>query len=107
MARLTSTPSKGKKTRASVCRMHVSRADMRNNIVSGKDDPVIAVHRRGRSLRGNSVIIYDRLGNEVARIVQSMKHPLKNGARIWIETHETVALFYNDGDSVVSELLER
>jgi len=106
MARLTSTPSKGKKTRA-ICRMHVSRADMRNNIRSGKDDPVIAVHRRGRSLRGNSVIIYDRLGNEVARIVQSMKNPLKNGARIWIETHETVALFYNDGDSVVSELLER
>lgn len=107
MTKLTSTAFKGKKTRASICRMHVSRADMRNNIVSGKDDPVIAVHRRGRSLRGNSVIIYDRLGNEVARIVQSMKNPLKNGARIWIETHETVALFYNDGDSVVSELLER
>jgi hypothetical protein len=107
MTKSTSTPSKEKKTRASICRMHVSRADMRNNIRSGKDDPVIAVHRRGRSLRGNSVIIYDRLGNEVARIVQSMKNPLKNGARIWIETHETVALFYNDGDSVVSELLER
>jgi hypothetical protein len=80
---------------------------MRNNIRSGKDDPVIAVHRRGRSLRGNSVIIYDKKGNEVARIVQSMNKPLKNGARIWIETYETVALFYNDGDSVVSELLER
>jgi hypothetical protein len=108
MTKSTSTPSKQKtKTRASICRMHVSRADMRNNIRSGKDDPVIAVHRRGRNLRGNSVIIYDKLGNEVARIVQSMKNPLKNGARIWIETYETVALFYNDGDTVVSELLER
>ena len=87
--------------------MHVSRADMRNNIRTGKDDPVIAVHRRGRSLRGNSVIIYDKQGNEVARIVQSMNKPLKNGARIWIETHETVALFYNDGATVISELLER
>lgn len=105
MTKSISTPSKRKKSKA-VCRIHISRADMLANIRNGKDDPVIALHRRGRNLRGNSVIIYDKLGNEVARIVQSMQKPLKNGAKIWIETYETVALFYNKGDLVVSEILE-
>lgn len=109
MTKSTLTPSKRKttKTRKSICRVHVSRADMRNNIKNGTDDPVIAVHRRGRNLRGNSVIIHDKSGNEVARIVQSMHNPLKCGARVWIETSEAVTLIYNDGDAVVSELLER
>jgi hypothetical protein len=108
MTKSTSTPSKQKKSRSrkSICRLHVSRADMRNNIKNGTDNPVIAVHRRGHSMRGNSVIIHDKQGNEVARIVQRMHNPLKCGARVWIETYEAVTLIYNDGETTVSELLK-
>jgi len=84
----------------------VARADLRDNIKNNTDNPVIGVHRRGRNLRGNSVIIYDKLGNEVARIVQSMHKPLKCGARVWIETYGTVMIAYNEGETVRSEVLE-
>lgn len=95
---------KGKTGRSSICRVHVSRADIRDNIKNGMDNPVIAVHRRGLNVRGNIVIIYDKLGNEVARIVQSMKKPLKCGARVWVETREAVSVVSIDSEGIASEL---
>ncbi len=106
MKKLISTISKQRKVRPSICRIHVARADLRDNIKNNTDNPIIGVHRRGRNLRGNLVIIYDKLGNEVARIVQNISNPLKCGARVWIETHGTVMLAYNEGGTVRSEVLE-
>jgi len=68
--------------------------------------PAITVKRGGENVRGHEVIIYDKEGNVVARVVQPRDRKLSCGARIWIECSTVVEVREEKDDHVlVTELL--
>ena len=70
-------------------RIHVNQHNIRANIQSGQDLPVITVKHGADSVYGHSAQIVDEAGKVVAEVVYPTK-PLACGARVWIQTSLTV-----------------
>jgi hypothetical protein len=77
-----------KKKRKKKTVIHVNQQHIRQNIKLPPEEkkPVITVKTYNTNEYGNVAIIYDKEGNEVARVVNGQEHPLSCGARVWIET---------------------
>jgi hypothetical protein len=113
----TSTPSstrptnKSKESKPRVCKIHVSQPAIRANLKKqryGEEGyaPVITVKRGSENVYGHEVIIYDKEGNVVARVIQPRDETLNCGARVWIETNAVVEVREHKEDhDLVTELL--
>ena len=67
-------------------RIHVDQHAIRRNKTQGTNDPPISVKTYNQNLKGDTVIIRDAEGVEVARFVYRPDKPLSCGARLWVET---------------------
>ncbi len=72
-------------------RIHVNRNTLNSNRKHGRFDPAVTVRYSKGTEHGHVVVIYDDEGNEVARVIHSEK-PLSCGAKVWIETRQSVAI---------------
>ena len=108
----TSTRSSTRPTLSSnsLCRVHVSQPAIRKNLKDKKaglagDSPAISVKSGSDNIYGHEVIIYDKEGNVVAKLVQPKDQTLNCGARIWIECYTSVAVRERKEDHIlVTEL---
>lgn len=105
------TKGKYKQSRSRLCRIHVSQPAIRANIKKQREgeegyDPCITVKRGDENVYGHEVLIYDKKGNVVARVVQPKDKQLSCGARIWIECYTVVEVReHKDDHDLVTELL--
>lgn len=70
-------------------RIHVNQHIIKRNAKeqdTSKHEPPLTVKDYTDNRKGNTAIICDGDGNEVARVVYSPDKPLPCGARVWIET---------------------
>lgn len=70
--------------------IHVAQQAIQKNRKHGTNEPPLIVRNYKGAKRAHTLIIYDRDGNEAARIVHSPHKPLSCGARVWIETQNEV-----------------
>ena len=69
--------------------IHVNQHNIKANAKHGTNLPVITCKNYKENRYGHEVIIYDKEGNEVAKVVYPGT-TLQCGARVWIETHNKV-----------------
>lgn len=70
--------------------IHVNQHVIKSNRKTGAREPVITCKTYDSNQYGHEVIIYDKDGNEVARVIYSPDKPLSCGAHVWIETTNEV-----------------
>ena len=71
--------------------IHVNQHNIKANS-KGNDLPVITCKTYKSNDYGKEVIIYDKDGEEVAKIVYSKDKPLSCGAKVWIETNNKIKI---------------
>lgn len=76
-------------------KIHINQHVIRSNTKYGKNDPVITCKTYKDNQYGNSVIIKDKDGIEVARVIYSPNKPLSCGAKVWIETENEIEIKNN------------
>lgn len=69
--------------------IHVNQHNIRANL-KGAELPVITCKNYKSNTYANEVIIYDKYGEECARVVYAPNSPLSCGARVWIETNNKI-----------------
>lgn len=74
-------------------RIHVNMHNIKKNNRDGTDLPVVSVKTYKTNRYGHEVAIYDKDGQECARVIYRPEKPLSCGARVWIETDNEVDLF--------------
>ena len=72
--------------------IHVNQHNIRKNIKNNTNAPVITVKTYKSNNYAHQVIIKDKHGEEVARVIYSADKPLSCGARVWIETKNEVEI---------------
>lgn len=65
--------------------IHINQHRIKANAKNGTLDPVITVKTYKSNDYAHEVVIYDKQGSEVARVVYSPHKPLSCGARVWLE----------------------
>lgn len=70
--------------------IHVNQHVIKANQKTGAQAPVLTVKTYKDNKYATEAIIRDDQGNEVTRVVYSPDKPLSCGARVWIETQNTV-----------------
>tara|TARA_Y100000389_G_C17056159_1_gene315145 strand:- start:171 stop:434 length:264 start_codon:yes stop_codon:yes gene_type:complete len=83
-------------------KIHINQHIIRSNTKYGKKDPVITCKNYKENNYGHSVIIKDRFGDEVARVVYSPDKPMSCGAKVWIETENEIVVI-NDNEKIRNE----
>ena len=69
--------------------IHVNQAVIRSNLKNKKTDPVLTVKNYKDNQYAHEVLIKDKHGNLIGKVVHSPEKPLSCGARVWLE-------FYSD-----------
>lgn len=72
--------------------IHVNQHVIKSNAKSGGREPVLTVKDYKQNRKAHEAIIRDANGVEVARVVYRPDQPLSCGARVWIETSNTVEI---------------
>lgn len=72
--------------------IHVNQHVIKANAKTGDNDPVLTVKTYKSNDYAHRVNILDEQGNVVARVVYSPDNPLSCGARVWIETENSVQI---------------
>jgi len=72
--------------------IHVNQHVIKANRKHGKTDPVLTVKTYKSNDYGHGAIIYDKEGEEVARVIYRPDKPLSCGAHVWIETQNEVSV---------------
>ena len=70
--------------------IHVNQHVIKANRKNGTNEPCLTTKTYKSNDYGHEVIIKDKAGNEVARVVYSRDKPLSCGAHCWIETQNKV-----------------
>ena len=70
--------------------IHVNQHVIRRNIKSEEREPCLTIKRGKHNDYAHEAIIRDDAGVEVARVVYRPDRPLSCGARVWIETQNSV-----------------
>ena len=78
--------------------IHINQHKIRSNTKNGLNEPVITCKTYKSNDYGHEVVIKDKNGEEVARVVYSPHKPLSCGARVWIETTNEIEVIKNDED---------
>jgi len=74
--------------------IHVNQHIIKANAKNGETKPALTVKDYRENRKAHEAIIYDKDGEEVARVVFAdgvNRKPLDCGARVWIETTHAVA----------------
>lgn len=71
--------------------IHVNQHNIKAN-KDGANRPVISCKTYKSNKYGHEAIIYDKKGNEVAKIIYSPNKPLSCGAKVWIETKNEITV---------------
>jgi hypothetical protein len=74
--------------------IHVNQHNIKAN-AKGADLPVITCKTYKDNQYANTVIIYDKNGEEAARVIYSPTKPLSCGAKVWIETYNKIEIDAN------------
>jgi hypothetical protein len=72
--------------------IHVNQHVIKANAKTGDNDPVLTVKTYKSNDYAHQANILDAQGNVVARVVYSPDKPLSCGARVWIETENSVQM---------------
>jgi hypothetical protein len=72
--------------------IHVNQHVIKANAKTGENDPVLTVKTYKSNDYAHQVNILDAQGNVVARVVYSPENPLSCGAKVWIETENSVQI---------------
>lgn len=72
--------------------IHVNQHVIKANAKTGDHDPVLTVKTYKSNDYAHQVNILDTQGNVVARVVYSPDKPLSCGAKVWIETENSVEI---------------
>lgn len=75
--------------------IHINRQIIDRNRKTGSREPVITCKNYKGNSYGDTVIIKDKQGEEVARIVYAPDKPLSCGARVYIETKADLEILNN------------
>lgn len=86
--------------------IHVNQHVIRSNRKKKECKPVITVKDYKSNQYGHEVIIYDKDGNEAARVKYRPEEPLSCGAHVWIETTNKVEVIVKDENSESTCLIE-
>ena len=78
-------------------RIHINQHVIRSNTKNDKNDPVITVKTSRDNIYCHAVKI---LGEST--VVYSPDKPLSCGARVWVETDDTVMIYTGDDIKVVA-----
>lgn len=73
-------------------RIHVNQHKIRSNTKNDTNEPVLTCKTYKSNDYGHEVIIYDKYGEEVAKVIYSKDKPLSCGARVWIETNNEIKI---------------
>lgn len=79
-------------------RIHVNQHNIKRNALTknhgGPSDklPVLTVKTYNSNTLGNNIRILDSAGNLLASVIYSPDKPLSCGAKVWIETNQTVEI---------------
>ena len=80
--------------------IHVNQHVIKRNRKHGSEDPVLTVKTYKNNTYGHEAILYDKHGEEVAKVVYSPSKPLSCGAIVWIETYNPVdVIVYDDEET--------
>lgn len=71
--------------------IHVNQHNIRAN-KDGNNRPVITCKTYKSNNYRHNAIIYDKKGEEIAKIIYSPDKPLSCGAKVWIETTNKVVV---------------
>lgn len=71
--------------------IHVNQHNIKAN-TKGNDLPVITCKTYKSNDYGKEVVIYDKQGEEVAKVVYSPDKALSCGAKVWIETNNKIKI---------------
>jgi hypothetical protein len=71
--------------------IHVNQHNIKAN-AKGNDLPVITCKTYKSNDYGKEVVIYDKQGEEVAKVVYSPDKALSCGAKVWIETNNKIKI---------------
>lgn len=71
--------------------IHVNQHNIKANLRS-RNLPVITCKTYKSNTYANEVIIYGQDGKEAAKVVYSPDKPLSCGAKVWIETLNTIKI---------------
>lgn len=66
--------------------IHVNQHNIRRNLKTDSNDPVLTCKTYKDNRYGHTAIIKDNDGNEVGRFIYRKDKPLSCGARVWFET---------------------
>lgn len=77
-------------------RIHVNQHKIRHNKKTGENVPVLTCKTSKSNDYGHTVIVYDKDGNEAARVIYRYCKPLSCGAHCWIETKNEVEVIEAD-----------
>jgi hypothetical protein len=72
--------------------IHVNQHVIKANAKTGDNDPVLTVKTYKSNDYAHQANILDAQGNVVARVVYSPDKPLSCGAKVWIETENSVQI---------------
>lgn len=72
--------------------IHVNQHVIKSNDKNNKEEPVLTCKTYKENRYAKEAIIYDKNGEEVARVVYRPDTPLSCGAKVWIETKNEVKL---------------
>lgn len=70
--------------------IHVNQHKIKANAKNNTNEPVLTVKTYKENRYAHTAIIYGQDGLEAARVVYQAQDPLSCGARVWIETTNTV-----------------
>ena len=70
--------------------IHVNQHIIRRNGKTSEREPVLTCKCGRHNTYAHEAIIRDAEGREVARVVYRPDHPLSCGAKVWIETTNSV-----------------
>jgi hypothetical protein len=72
--------------------IHVNQHVIKSNDKNNEEEPVLTCKTYKENRYAKEAIIYDKNGEEVARVVYRPDTPLSCGAKVWIETKNEVKL---------------
>ena len=72
--------------------IHVNQHVIKSNDKNNKEEPVLTCKTYKENRYAKEAIIYDKNGEEVARVIYRPDKPLSCGAKVWIETKNEVKL---------------
>ncbi len=65
--------------------IHINQHVIRKNKKTGERKPVITCKTSKTNTYGHEVMIYDKQGQQVAKVIYRPDKPLSCGAKVWIE----------------------